>query len=350
MQNYNNKLSRICQQVLTCFFLLFWLTACNHKNVPDVSKIAMDVHIERFDQDLSKLDTTNIVPALQQLEKTYPVFLPAYFEHVMNFGPYSDTNQLVLLQTRMLVSNRDYRVLQDSINAHFGNNLKNIEKELAQSFRYIKYYFPEFHAPEKIVTFSSMISNYGAVTVDSIMGIGLDMYLGKDFPIYAMLPDYPGYMVRKFSEEYIVPNCIQALGQQLYPGGEPGDKLIVQLVNAGKQQYFLEQVLPYTDDSLRLGYTGEQVKWCLENELMVWQFFVQQDLLYKSDWQNNMHYMNDGPSTQGMPEGSPGKIGAFVGWRIVQSYMKANPKVTLKALMDNKDAMSIFNRSKYKPK
>lgn len=349
MQNKINKLTGICQQILPYVLLLLCLTACTHKNVPDVSKIAISVHIDRFDQDLDKLDTNNITPALQKLDQQYPTFLPSYIEHIMNFGPYSDTGQFVLLQTKMLVGNKDFRVLQDSINAHY-KDVKKIEEELSQSFKFIKYYFPKFQPPTRVVTFSSMISNYGAVTVDSTLGIGLDMYLGADFPIYAMLPDYPGYMVRKFSPEYIVPNCIQVLAQQLYPGGQPGDKLVIQLVNAGKHQYFMEQVMPYTDDSLRLGYTGEQVKWCFDNEQMIWQYFVQQDLLYKSDWQNNMHFMNDGPSTQGMPEGSPGRIGSFVGWRIVQAYMKAHPEVTLQQLMDNKDAMTIFQQSKYRPK
>lgn len=308
----------------------------------------MDVHIQRFDQDLYKLDTNNIQPALQQLEAAYPVFLPAYVEHIMNFGPYSDSSKMIQLQTRMLVSNSDFRVLQDSINAQFPK-LDALEKDLNQSFRYIKYYIPSFHAP-KVVSFSSVISNYGAVTIDSVLGIGLDMYLGKDFPIYSMLPDYPAYMIRKFSKEYITTNAIQAIVQNMYPGAEPSDKLVVQLVNAGKYQYFLEQVLPDVADTVRLGYTGEQLDFCMESEQMVWQFFVQQNLLYKADWQDNMHFMNDGPSTQGMPEGSPGRIGSFVGWRIVKKYMESHKEITLQQLMENKNAMQIFSQSKYRPK
>jgi cell shape-determining protein MreD len=316
--------------------------------VPDVRHIAMDVHIKRFDQDLYKLDTNHIQAGLQQLNAAYPAFLPAYIEHIMNFGPYSDSSQLVQLQTRRLVGNADFRVLQDTINAQFPN-LDGLEKDLAQSFRYIKYYFPEFKAPQ-IVAFSSVISNYGAVTIDSVLGIGLDMYLGKDFPVYALLPDYPAYMIRKFSKEYITANSIQVLSLQMYPAAEPSEQLVAQLVSAGKHQYFLEQVLPDVADSVRLGYSKDQMEWCNENEQMVWQFFIQQNLLYKADWQSNMHFINDGPSTQGMPEGSPGRIGSFVGWQIVKQYMKQHPAVTLKQLMDTKDAMQIFSQSKYRPK
>jgi len=348
MQNYINKLFGNSHKLLIAVLSLWCFSACTHKNVPDVSHIAMEVHIKRFDQDLCKLDTTHIQTALQQLDAAYPAFLPAYIEHIMNFGPYSDSSQLIQLQTRRLVSNSDFRVLQDTINAQFPK-LDNLEKDLAQSFRYIKYYFPAFKAPQ-VVAFSSVISNYGAVTVDSILGIGLDMYLGKDFPVYSLLPDYPGYMIRKFSKEYITTNCIQVLSQQMYPGADPSDKLVVQLVNAGKHQYFLEQVLPDVPDSIRLGYTKDQMDFCNDSEQMIWQFFVQQNLLYKSDWQSNMHFMNDGPSTQGMPEGSPGRIGSYVGWRIVKQYMKEHPDVTLQQLMENKDAMQIFSQSKYRPK
>ncbi|MBW8685649.1 gliding motility lipoprotein GldB [Chitinophaga rhizophila] len=349
MRKYINKLAGKGQLILSVLFLTSCISACKHKNVPDVSHIPVNVQIDRFDQALFKLDTNNIQPALQQLDKAYPTFLPVYIEHVMNFGPYADSSKMIQLQTRMLVTNADYRLLQDSINAHFPK-LTSLETELAQSFRYIKYYIPSFKIPQKVVAFSSVISNYGAVTVDSILGIGLDMYLGKDFPVYSMLPDYPMYMIRKFSPEYITTNCVQALVQQAYPGADAGEQLVIQLVKAGKQQYFLEQVLPETADSIRLGYTKAQMEWCDDNEELVWQYFVQQNLLYKADWQSNMHYMNDGPSTQGMPENAPGRIGPFVGWKIVQAYMERNPDLTLQQLMEEKDAMKIFSQSRYRPK
>jgi uncharacterized protein YjaZ len=46
---------------------------------------------------------------------------------------------------------------------------------------------------------------------------------------------------------------------------------------------------------------------------------------------------------------SPGRIGQWVGWQIVRSFMENNPKVTVQDLikMNEKD---IFELSKYKPK
>lgn len=346
MQRYINKISGSYWLAL---LLLAALTACtSRKKAPDVSNIAVSVSIARFDQDLFRVDTNHVAEGLQSLHARYPVFLPAYVEHIMEFGAYNDSTRQIPLQTRLLLGNKDFRYLQNAVQQKF-TNLSPLKKELAQSFRYMKYYFPAFKVPQ-VVTFISAIGNYGAVTIDTLLGIGLDMYMGNDFPVYANLPDYPAYMVRRFAPEYITTNSIQALVQQRYPMPAPGIKLIDQMIAAGKQQYLLEQVLPETPDTIRMGYTKIQMDFCEENERMIWQYFIQNELLYKTDWQEAMHFMGDGPSTQGMPEGSPGRIGYFVGLQIVKKYMEKHPEITLQQLMDNKDLTGIFNEAKYRPR
>ena len=49
-----------------------------------------------------------------------------------------------------------------------------------------------------------------------------------------------------------------------------------------------------------------------------------------------------------MDDESPGRVGVWIGWQIVRSYMKNN-NVTLQELFA-KDAKEIFDNSKYKPK
>jgi len=345
MQSYINKNTWLC---LLCAIVLL-ITACNGgKKTPDVSHIQVNVKIARFDTALFNIDTNNIAPGLHKLASEYPVFLPVFVEHIMNFGPYSDSSRLVQEQTHMFLTNHDFKALQQAVTAKYPT-LENVEKELAQAFRYTKYYLPAFHPP-KVVSFISGIGNYGAITADSILGIGLDMYMGADFPPYGMIPDYPAYMVRRFSPEYIITNCMQVLQQELYPPSSKANKLIAQMVEAGKQQYFLDMVLPHTPDTIKLGYTKDQLDWCLENEQMVWQYFIQNNLLYSADWQEMTYYMGDGPATRGMPPGSPGKIGNFIGWRIVTQYIARHPETTLQQLLETKDQMKIFNGAKYKPR
>ena len=63
-----------------------------------------------------------------------------------------------------------------------------------------------------------------------------------------------------------------------------------------------------------------------------------------------MKFINDGNSTNGFPKEAPAKLGCFIGWQIVQSYMDANKSTTLEQLLKNNDAQKILSESKYKPK
>jgi hypothetical protein len=342
MQNYSNN------NILRGILMVLLLSGCGTKvKVPDVSHIPIHVTIERFDKQLFRIDTNNVPGGIKLLDSTYPDFMPVYIKEIMNFGPLADTNLLLEPQVRQFLTNKDFRGLQDSVEAHFAD-IKPLEKDLTQAFRLTKYYLPAFHAP-RVISFISAIGNYAAFTVDSILAIGLDMHMGADFPIYRMLPDYPDYVIRKFTPENITTNAMKVLQQNYYPLRDENVKLIERFIDLGKQQYFLEKVLPEVPENIRLGYTKEQLKYCNENEQMIWQHFVQNKLLYSSDWQDVVRYTAEGPSTQGLPGEVPGQIGAFTGYRIVKKFMEKHPDVTLEKLLGTKDVMQIFNEAKYRP-
>ncbi|WP_160716219.1 hypothetical protein [Chitinophaga solisilvae] len=332
----------------SCVAILLVTGGCKSgKKAPDVSQIPVHVSIERFDTALFALDTNNLQPGVSRLHVAYPVFLPVYFAEIMNMGAYSDSSLGVQQQLKRFLTNPDFRQLEKDVARKYAD-LSQLQTGLTEAFRYTKYYIPSFRPP-KVITFISAIANYGAITVDSILGIGLDMYMGEDFPPYSRIPDYPDYMIHRFAPEYIVANCMQVLQQQLYPAARTSGGLLEQMIEAGKQQYFLAAVLPATPDTIRFGYTKDQLQWCHDNEKMIWQFFVQNNLLYNTDWQQINHFMTDAPSTQGMPEGAPGKIGYFVGYRIIEKYMNAHPETTVQQLMEMKNLLEIFKEAKYRP-
>jgi len=121
------------------------------------------------------------------------------------------------------------------------------------------------------------------------------------------------------------------------------------MIESGKRMYLLDQLMPGTPDSIKTGYTQKQLDGCYESEKNIWSFFVQNDLLFKTDPNLNRDYINDGPNTPALGEASPGNIGQFVGWQIVKKWMDKNITVTLDALM-NKNAKEIFDEAKYKPR
>ena len=347
MQKYLNKnIPGRIGLILTSWLLL---TGCggSKPRIPDVSHIPINVTIHRFDKDFFRIDTNNGLQGIKLLDNTYPNFVPTYIQQIMNFGPLSDTNRLLQPQLVSFLTNKDFRALQDSVEVHF-KDVRPLEKELTRTFRLTKYYLPYFKAP-RVITFMSAIGNYGAVTIDSIVGIGLDMYMGAEFPVYRLLPDYPDYIIKKFTPAYITVNVMKVLSQHYFPQHKDGSKLVEYFMDLGVQQYFLEKVLPETPEYIRLGYTKEQLDFCNESEEMIWQYFVQNKLLFTTDWQEVTRYVGEGPSTQGLPKEVPGQIGAFVGYRIVQQFMKKHPDMTLEKLVNTQNVLGIFNETKYRP-
>lgn len=335
------------------FIILIAAAACftgcrRQPKAPDVSHIPIQVHIAPFHRDFFSLDTTDLQKSLATLHKQYPVFLPVYITNILGYGPYADSSRMVQSAIRGLLSSPDVISLEKTVEQRFPD-MDFAEKELTLGFRYIKYYLPSFHPP-RVVTFLSGLNNYGAVTADSVLGIGLDMFLGGDFPLYKKLADpYPDYMLRQFSPAFMAADCFRAIHQQLFPFQADGQTLLAQMIYRGKQLYFLDKVMPGAADSIKIGYTGQQLKWCRDNEQLIWQYFVQRNLLYSHDWQQIMHYIGPAPTTEDMPSDAPGDIGSWIGWQIVRKYMEEHPHVTLKDLLGQNDAQALLNEAHYRP-
>ena len=102
--------------------------------------------------------------------------------------------------------------------------------------------------------------------------------------------------------------------------------------------------------SLRcMSYTEQNIKWLDNNEENIWNAVIQEEMLYQSDHMKIKNMIDNAPFTQAFGNDSPSKVGIWLGWRIVKSYMKENPEVTIQELMLNKDYIGILNESNYKP-
>ena len=103
------------------------------------------------------------------------------------------------------------------------------------------------------------------------------------------------------------------------------------------------------DEYLKIGYTKTQMKDADANEAVIWDFFLDNELLNNAEQNIVKNYIGESPKTQELGEDSPGNIGSFTGWQIVKKYMSKNPKVRLDELM-KMDGRELYAQSKYKPK
>jgi hypothetical protein len=184
------------------------------------------------------------------------------------------------------------------------------------------------------------------------MAIGLQLFAGRNFSFYTSTDGqelYPMYISRRFERAYITPNCMKAVIEDLYPDHSQDRSLIEQMVEKGKRWYVINAFLPDAADSLITDYTGAQLKWADANEGLILNFILQGTDIYTSDPAIIKNFIGESPSTNGMPEMSPGNIGQWVGWQIVKAYAEKHPEITPEALM-KLNAKTIFMEAKYKPK
>jgi hypothetical protein len=331
--------------------LIFGLVSCGggtQNNAPDVDQVKIAYTSSPFYQDFSKLDTNHIAAGLTALKAKYPGFLDFYLDTLISsgtHGQYNDTSRFL----KSFLTYKDYRNLFDTVNKAFPDT-KKYDEQLKSVFRYIKHYDSSIVVPEHVYYFVSGLNFYTAVTHnDTDLGIGLDMFLGRNFEPYSRI-QIPEYATIRFTAENIPVWAARAIYNNKYPFNPENQNLLELMIQRGKEIYFLEKVLPELKPELLLGFTTEQFKWCSENEALIYNFFYQNknNLLFEKDMQKIMRYATDGPTTVGMPAASPGNTGSYIGWRIVHQYA-AKTNSSMKDVLDATDARKILQTAQYKP-
>jgi len=318
--------------------LLIFITSCNTPPdfVVDISHIEdIKVNIKRYDKALFGINPDSLRTELNSLKKDFDFFI----------GDEIDTFDIINLYN-YLTDPTVKKTFEDASAVY--HDLGFLEKELSEAFRYMKYYFPNKKTPEVYTYISGFDFEHPIKYVDSVLIIALDMYLGKSYYFYPMLgiPDYKSYRMRK---ESIVVDCVNEIGVSMLPISHTQMSFLDKMIYEGKILYFKDIILPLTSDSLKIGYTKEQLDWCIKNEAHIWGFFLEQDFLYSNDRKLISRFMDDGPYTQSFDTTSPARTGAYIGWQIVRAYMR-NTDSSIEELLKMNDSQQILKKSKYKPK
>ncbi|HJS55299.1 MAG TPA: hypothetical protein VJ765_12175 [Chitinophagaceae bacterium] len=340
--------------VVVLFLSVCFLSCSDDSKSPDVSKIKVELPVERFDRDLFSLDTFEIEKGLRSLELKYPSLFPIFIHNILGLNDsIIDEGLAVFIRQNYFIAEASHKEFE---------NFNDIRNDFEKSFRYVKYYFPGYKVP-KLITIvgppDALAQTTGGEPTPNFigpdfLGISLQFYLGKDFPLYH--DDYfianiaPEFRSRRFDKEYIVADAMKLVADDVYPDKSAGKGLIEQIIEKGKQWWLLDKFLPATPDSIKTGYTKQQLSWCKENEGLIWNDIIttQKDL-YTKDPGVLQNFIGDAPFTQSMGAGSPGNIGQWVGWQIVEKFAGKNSSVSVPDVL-NTNAKKILQEAKYKPK
>jgi hypothetical protein len=322
--------------------------SCNGTDkTPDVSNIKVELSTQRFEKDLFTLDTANYAAKLDQLIAKYPSFGENYLSTILGADP-KWSNDSIAAYVKGFVSS--YKNLYDTTQLLF-KDFTTYENEIKKGLQFVKYYFPNYKIPNKIITYIGPVDGYGDIVSDDALIVGLHLHLGKNYSLYKsdlVQQTYPEYLSNRFEPNTIATNCLKNIVSDLFPEKMEDKSLVQQMVEKGKRLYVLSKLLPNEEGSKLIGYTAIQLKDCYEHERNIWDMFAQNNLLQTVDDNVIKNYIGESPKTQELGDESPGNIGSFVGWQIVKKYMSKYPETSLQKLMATDDD-TIFQEAKYKP-
>lgn len=315
---------------LTLLALFIVAFSCDKKTKveKEIEEIPVSVEVERFDEAFFEAQPSD----LPTLKNRYPYL----------FSPQTPDEVWVEKMQDPL-----WQELYAEVKKAFPD-FSEQSQEIETLFKHIKYYYPEVQAPKVITVISEMDYHNKAIHADSLLLISLELYLGNDHKFYAN--EFPEYIRQNFDKRQMMPDVVSSFAQRRI--APPSDNtLLAQMVHAGKTLYMKDALLPDHTDAEKIGYTPEQIAWVEDNESYMWRYFVDNSLLYNSDQKLMARFITMAPFSKFYLEidnESPGRVGTWLGWQIVRSYMKNN-EVSLQQMLAM-DAKELFEKSRYKPK
>lgn len=337
-------------------FIILFTVGCGEKKKADINRpepIAIkdevvQMNFIRFEQDLLALPAKPQVDDIRALRTKHGEFFELWCTRLSGLLPPGEkkpSDAEIAFNLQQYLEDKYIReVFQDCKRQY--NDIQWLEDEMEPVFTRYKKAFPGKLIP-KIMTYVSPFSS-NVMTMDSIAGIGLHFYLGADYKYYPSL-QLPGYMIRKLRREYMTNDLLRGWIDSEYLDDSAQINCLSQMIYQGKIMYATEILAPEIHDTILTGYTPAQLDWVFEHEEKIWGFFIEQNLLYKTNPKLYIKYIHDGNTTGGFPKEAPARLGPFIGWQIIRSYMKNHPGMTLRQLFELKDAQKILAESGYKP-
>lgn len=328
--------------------ILLIVLSCNEdkgKNIPSVSISDIKTSVVDYRPYALSIDS------LEAGFKKYPVLSEIFFGHILGLDLENPENLKNGFEKYLEIeATENIARLIDSIY----EDLKPIEEDWAKSMAYFHHYFPSHQIPSLYI----MQTNLGLANFlfedgqgQDAVGVSLDFFLGSAFPYIQLAPEnaaFSNYNNRTFNADHVISKSVNAIVDDMV-GAPLETNLINSMIREGKRLYILESICAEVHDSAVFELSDKDLIWCENNELEMWNFFVEQELIYETDLNVYGKYLRPAPNSPGMPADAPGKTAAFIGYKIVESYMNRNTGLSMTDLAQMPN-LKLYEASRYKPK
>lgn len=315
------------------FLMIFFLSSC-HQKTQQRWKISLQKTNQKVSViDISKKFYDKKIP-LTEFQREFPWFQ----------GTVSDEDLKKRREDSLEIS--VYNEAISKINHQkFLSDLKNL-------FDHIKYYFPKFQYP-KVYLYSSALQSVKDPVFykqeENLLFVDISAFMGKGNKFYRWIDLY---VQKSMNQENMIPKISEILAENVLLTDNNHLKFIDKIIFQGKLMILQDAFLPDVSDYLKMNYTKQQYDWSKTNEVNIWNYFVENDLIFSDDNRLEERFISPGPFskfyTEIDNESSP-QVGIFIGWQICRKLFDENPDLKLTQFLE-KNSMDIFNQSKYKPK
>ena len=317
-------------QKFILFLVALSLFGCDNSGdiEKDISKISIEVSVMRTEKQFANTS----IDSLGSLKEKFPMFFSKRIP---------DSIWISRMQSPL------HQEMADEILKIFPDQT-NLVATLGPLFQHIKYYFPRFRVPTTVTLINDVdYQSRVIVASDTLLLLSLDNYLGADHRYYS---DIKRYIVENLKASQIPSDVAKAYAQK-YIAPPTKNTFLEQMIYFGKQLYLQELWLPNTSDASKIGYTDKQWQWAEDNQVDMWRYFVEKELLFSTDPGLTPRFISNAPFSKFYleldNESSP-MAGRYLGWKIVRAFMKNNDITPQQLLVF--DAEALFKKSKYKPK
>ena len=319
------------KSILSIGFGILLLSACSNDPLDvDSSKIRVKLNYVNLDSIFYHVSSTELKKSIDATSLNENEILAYELGQCIGVGPLSESGTAARI--KLFTFDQFINQIEEEIEVKF-SNLSPQRTKITNGFKALKYHFPDGKIPQNIVFMNSLFASNAFATENEI-GIGLERYLGPKSPVIKKVPDPIFQWIKDGMEAKFMERDVLTAWIMTHYIPESKGNTAEQMIRWGKILYLTEASLPNEDESIIMRYSKPDFEYAQKNEYAFWQFLVNEKMLFSEKERDHSNFLNEGPFTIGLPQESPDRMGQFIGWKMIHSYMIENPDTPLKDLID----------------
>lgn len=317
-------------KIVSSFIICILLFACSNPLAVDVSKSKYTLNTERIDDLFTHANEAETVSEISHIYPKYPDFMEYLLYYCYKTG--MPTDSVFSKNWDGLKKNSYFLRLSKQIKETFPST-DAFSQEIEDGFKRLNVHLPQAKLPKSLIYFNSFFSS-SIYCTEKEVAVGLERYLGHKTKVIQELPPdvFYEWVKKAMEKEFLTRDalCGWIMTHICEPSKDKNN--IESFIQWGKILYLTKAAFPEIEDRIILRYQADKYDWAIRNERNIWEYLVKENLLFKTSETDQANFLQEGPFTAGLPQKGADRLGQFIGYRIICSYMEQYP-LTLQELI-----------------